>query len=167
MACRCQCCEKTGACCTEEGCTEETCADCNDLGGVFQGVGTVCAGEDDDECPCDPPAEPAECQKCVDGEAVSYCPEDRPYCCDGACQAEPCEEAECDFGACCGPDTLFGQERLVCRDINVFTILTKQQCLDEGGLYYDCTFCVASSDTGPLGCLDCGPVGSDGCEDPP
>jgi hypothetical protein len=88
------CCGVTGACCVDELCTEETCSECNSLGGVFQGVGTACAGEGGYECPCDPPADPAECQKCVDGEAVSYCPESRPYCCEGVCRDAPC-------GACC------------------------------------------------------------------
>jgi hypothetical protein len=64
---------------------------------VFQGVDTVCVGEDG--CPCDPPADPSLCQKCVDGEVVGYCPEDKPNCCDGVCQEE-----ECDLGACCADD---------------------------------------------------------------
>jgi hypothetical protein len=73
---------------------------------VFQGVDTVCVGED--ECPCDPPADPGQCEKCVDGVVTVYCPEDRPNCCDGVCQAEPCcgdpcdEETPCPAGCeCC------------------------------------------------------------------
>ena len=95
MSC-CSCCGKTGACCLDGVCTEETCQDCLDAGGTFQGVDTECVGED--ECPCDPPADPSLCQKCVDGEVVGYCPEDKPNCCDGVCQAE------CDLGACCADD---------------------------------------------------------------
>ncbi len=103
MAC-CSCCGKTGACCLDGVCTEETCADCLDAGGVFQGVDTVCVGEGEDECPCDPPADPGLCQKCVDGEAVGYCPEDKPNCCDGVCQTEECGEGTCcnDGGGCNG-----------------------------------------------------------------
>jgi hypothetical protein len=97
MAC-CRCCEKTGACCNDGVCTQETCADCEDLGGVFQGADTACG--EDDECPCDPPADPGQCQKCVDGEVTGYCPEARPNCCDGVCQAEPCG----GLGACCDDD---------------------------------------------------------------
>jgi hypothetical protein len=91
MAC-CRCCEKTGACCTDEGCSQETCADCETLEGLFQGVDTVCG--EDDECPCAPPADPGQCEKCVDGTPAVYCPEGKPNCCDGVCQAEPC-------GCCC------------------------------------------------------------------
>jgi hypothetical protein len=101
MAC-CRCCEKTGACCTDEGCTQETCADCEDAGGLFQGVDTECV---DGDCPCDPPADPGKCEKCVDGEVVSRCPDDAPNCCDGVCQAEECAGCEtdedCDEGQNC------------------------------------------------------------------
>jgi hypothetical protein len=45
------------------------------------------------------------CEKCVDGEVVVYCPEDKPYCCDGVCQAEECGECQddedCPEGQCC------------------------------------------------------------------
>jgi hypothetical protein len=92
MAC-CRCCEKTGACCTDEGCSQETCADCETLEGLFQGVDTVCG--EDDECPCAPPADPGQCEKCVDGTPAVYCPEGKPNCCDGVCQAEPCGCPEC------------------------------------------------------------------------
>lgn len=91
----------------------------------------------------------------------------------GTEQACCCVEESCIFGACCGPDTFlngpaFEGERLVCRDISAFTLLTVQQCLDEGGVYYDCKFCSASSDFGALGCLECGPWNSAlVCEDPP
>lgn len=95
MAC-CRCCEKTGACCNDGVCTQETCADCLDEGGLFQGVDTECV---DGDCPCDPPADPGQCQKCVDGSPVVYCPEDTPNCCDGVCQEE-----ECELGACCADD---------------------------------------------------------------
>lgn len=103
MACRCVCCEKTGACCVGESCEEVSCAACEDLGGVFQGVGTSCTEEE--TCPCDPPADPDLCQKCVDGEAESFCPEDKPYCCEGVCQAEPCEDCSgpCDDSEDCAP----------------------------------------------------------------
>lgn len=93
MGC-CRCCTTTGACCNGGACTEETCADCEDAGGVFQGVGTECSGAGSDECPCDPPADPSLCEKCVNGFTESYCPEERPNCCDGTCQAGPC-------GCCC------------------------------------------------------------------
>ena len=96
MACRCSCCEKTGACCVDGVCSQQTCSDCNDLGGEFQGVDTECTGEGEDECPCDPPADPTLCEKCVDGEAESYCPESKPYCCDGVCEEEPCCDVGCD-----------------------------------------------------------------------
>jgi hypothetical protein len=45
------------------------------------------------------------CQKCVDGEAVVYCPESKPYCCDGVCQAEPCCEVISLGG--CGTNNLY------------------------------------------------------------
>jgi hypothetical protein len=101
MSC-CSCCGKTGACCLDGVCTEETCQDCLDAGGVFQGAGTECVSG---LCPCDPPADPSLCEKCVDGEVVVYCPEDKPYCWDGVCQAEECGECQddedCPEGQCC------------------------------------------------------------------
>jgi hypothetical protein len=75
-------------------CSETTCADCE---GVFQGVDTVCIGDDDDECPCDPPADPGQCEKCVDGTPTDYCPEHAPQCCAGVCQSD-------SSGACCASD---------------------------------------------------------------
>ena len=106
MGC-CSCCGKTGACCVDGVCTEETCQDCLDLGGVFQGVDTECV---EGECPCDPPADPDLCEKCVAGAVVVYCSEGQPNCCDGVCQAEECagecsgscdEENPCPEGCVC------------------------------------------------------------------
>lgn len=82
MAC-CGCCK--GACCYDvEGtptCSKETLEDCIALSGQWQGPGTSCTGED--ECPCDPPAEHGECQRCIDGDVVTNDPD---YCCGGACE---------------------------------------------------------------------------------
>jgi hypothetical protein len=97
MGC-CRCCTTTGACCNGGVCTEETCADCEDEGGLFQGVGTTCEGED--ECPCDPPANPSLCEKCDGVSSVGYCPEERPNCCDGTCQSEECG-VSCEGAADC------------------------------------------------------------------
>ena len=93
MAC-CSCCEKTGACCNAGVCSEETCADCESAGGLFQGVDTACIGMDDDECPCATPADPGLCEKCVAGTPTVYCPEGQ-NCCAGVCEAAPCPEP-CD-----------------------------------------------------------------------
>ncbi len=95
MACPCPCCEKTGACCNDGACTQETCADCESAGGQWQGADTACESGD---CPCDPPADHTQCEKCVDGEVVDRCAEGQ-YCCDGVCQDEPCPSPE--PGACC------------------------------------------------------------------
>lgn len=89
MGC-CRCCEKLGACCLDGVCTQETCADCEDMGGKFQGVDTECV---DSECPCDPPADPVLCEKCVGGVPTVYCPYGQ-VCCDGVCQDPPCD-SEC------------------------------------------------------------------------
>jgi hypothetical protein len=100
MSCRCRCCEKTGACCVGESCTQETCSDCNDLGGVFQGVDTECV---DGECPCDPPASPPKCEKCVDGEPTGFCSE-ADCCTDGKCKECPppyCPDEPCTGDDCC------------------------------------------------------------------
>jgi hypothetical protein len=100
MSCRCRCCEKTGACCVDGACTQETCSDCNDLGGVFQGVDTECV---DGECPCDPPASPPKCQKCVDGEPTGFCSE-VDCCTDGKCKECPppyCPDEPCTGDDCC------------------------------------------------------------------
>ena len=102
MGC-CRCCTTTGACCNDGVCTEETCAECEDAGGLFQGLGTECVSGD---CPCDPPANPSLCEKCDGGSSVSYCTEERPNCCDGTCQAEecpdPCEtDEDCASGELC------------------------------------------------------------------
>lgn len=86
MACPCPCCGKTGACCADGACTQETCADCEAAGGLWQGYDVACDGVD---CPCDPPADHTLCEKCLDGVVVSKC--ESGYCCDGVCQAEPCE----------------------------------------------------------------------------
>lgn len=45
----CQCCK--GACCVGSSCTQETCPDCEDLGGLWQGLGTKCEDVDCDD-PC-------------------------------------------------------------------------------------------------------------------
>jgi hypothetical protein len=113
MGC-CRCCTTTGACCNGGVCTEETCADCEDAGGLFQGVGTTCEGEDSDECPCDPPANPSLCEKCDGVSAVGYCPEERPNCCDGTCQSDPCptpceNNGDCPAGEqCCDGECATG-----------------------------------------------------------
>lgn len=100
MACQegCGCCK--GACCYESGgvivCTQETCEDCEELEGEFQGVGTECVSGD---CPCDPPADHRACEKCEDNSAVGRC-EEGENCCDGICQVEECE-TECTSRADC------------------------------------------------------------------
>ena len=75
MAC-CSCCEKTGACCNDGVCSEETCADCESAGGVFQGVDTTCAGVG--ECDCNSKS----CRLVADGWPTVV-PE-------GTCQGESC-----------------------------------------------------------------------------
>jgi hypothetical protein len=93
MACQegCGCCK--GACCYESGgtsiCEQQTCQDCELLGGSFQGVGTSC---DDTDCPCDPPADHTLCEKCVDGVVADRC-DYGEYCCYGYCEPSPCVEA--------------------------------------------------------------------------
>ena len=87
MACPCPCCGKTGACCVGATCTQETCADCEALGGDWQGYDTECDGTD---CPCDPPADHTLCEKCVEGVVTDKCGSGQ-HCCDGVCQDEPCE----------------------------------------------------------------------------
>lgn len=98
MACPCPCCEKTGACCVDGSCTQETCPDCEALGGLWQGYDTECDGSD---CPCDPPADHTLCEKCVDGV-----PEDRcgpgESCCDGVCCDKNCCDGVCQEEACGG-----------------------------------------------------------------
>lgn len=88
MAC-CGCCK--GACCYEfEGeprCSFQSYADCKDLNGKWQGPGTSCAGEDADVCPCKPPADPGECQRCIEGAVVTNDPD---YCCE-QCPKYPVE----------------------------------------------------------------------------
>lgn len=86
MACPCPCCGLTGACCVGESCTQETCADCETLGGLWQGVNTECVSGD---CPCDPPADHTACEKCQEGTTAPRCSESQ-YCCDGVCQNESC-----------------------------------------------------------------------------
>jgi hypothetical protein len=106
MACQCNCCG--GACCYDFAgtptCTFETCADCEDLNGEWQGPGTECTGDDLNDCPCDPPADHTECKKCVDGTPTARCAEGE-NCCDGVCQEEECSECEgdedCPLGQCC------------------------------------------------------------------
>jgi hypothetical protein len=93
VSCPCPCCDSSGACCGSESCTQATCADCEASGGVWQGANTAC---DDGSCPCDPPAEYGQCEKCVGGEVVNKCSESQ-YCCLGVCQDEPCAcEGSCD-----------------------------------------------------------------------
>jgi len=98
MGCPCNCCSaKLGACCTESGCTQETCSDCKALGGLWQGPDTECV---DDACPCDPPADDDLCEKCDGGTPVWRCP-DWQVCRDGKCVF--CENEPGDR-ECPGPD---------------------------------------------------------------
>lgn len=94
MPCPCPICQKKGACCYDGTCTEETCADCETLGGLWQGFGTTCDGSD---CPCSTPADHNLCEKCVEGAAEPSCPDDQE-CCDGRC----CGNGDfcCAYGCC-------------------------------------------------------------------
>lgn len=50
---------------------------------------------------CDPPCDPNSCESCVNGNCENLCAEGQ-YCCDGACQDEPC----LPDGIC--PDAILG-----------------------------------------------------------
>jgi hypothetical protein len=89
----CACCQ--GACCfegEEPYCEVLSREACLSAGGKFQGYGTACTEEE--ECPCDPPADYEACERC-DGEGeytyiATRCSFGQ-YCCDGECQDEPCD----------------------------------------------------------------------------
>lgn len=94
MPCPCPICQKKGACCNEGSCTQETCQDCEDAGGLWQGFGTECVEGD---CPCSTPADHSACEKCEDEAVVGSCPDGRE-CCEGRCCAEG--DFCCDYGCC-------------------------------------------------------------------
>jgi hypothetical protein len=158
MAC-CRCCEKTGACCAGGGCTQETCADCEDLGGQFQGVDTECESGD---CPCDPPADPDACEKCEDGESVGYCQEGRE-CCEGSCLTPPCQTYLVSGVAtnCVGQTCTWGPREvdvsLVCGTSGL-VVLTQQQVPASG--------CGPQADNDGAECWPC-PQGVQNCDEPP
>ena len=83
-----------GACCSSSNvCGQDTREGCEASGGTFLGVGVPCSP---DPCGCDPPC--TGCSECVAGNCESTCQPDE-FCCDGTCQAEPCEppcEPPCD-----------------------------------------------------------------------
>jgi hypothetical protein len=141
MAC-CRCCEKTGACCNDGVCTQETCADCLDQGGVFQGVDTVCIGDGEDECPCDPPATPSQCEKCVDGVPTGYCSE-TDCCTDSVCR--PCPEPTCPEETCTGTKCCVDGQCVTCPQPTCPTVACSDDlCCVDG-------FCVPCPD------YDCDP----------
>lgn len=94
MPCPCPICQKQGACCNGGNCTLETCQDCEDAGGLWQGFGTECDGSD---CPCATPADHNLCEKCAGGSAANSCPDDQE-CCGGRC----CGNGDfcCSYGCC-------------------------------------------------------------------
>lgn len=94
MPCPCPVCQKKGACCYDGTCTLETCADCETLGGLWQGFGTECDGSD---CPCSTPADHTLCEKCEGGAAVPSCTDGR-QCCEGRCCAAG--DLCCSYGCC-------------------------------------------------------------------
>lgn len=139
MAC-CSCCEKTGACCNDGVCSEETCADCESAGGVFQGVDTTCAGVGEDECPCDPPTDPSICEKCVDGTPTDYCPA-TDCCTDGTCK--PCPPPYCPEEPCTGTDCCVDGQCVTCPEPTCPTVAcTGDLCCVDGYCVpcpdYDC-----------------------------
>lgn len=166
MGC-CRCCEKLGACCLDGVCTQETCADCEDMGGKFQGVDTECIGESEDECPCDPPADQDLCEKCADGVITPYCSAYGLECCFGVCREAPCCSGDCQWQPVwVGPDEWAGGWELVsacpepecsCAEPDVESVGTEAEGLT---FYTPCQECLVDGDC-PEGeyCVDgvCGP----------
>lgn len=130
MACRCDCCK--GACCYEFAgeptCSFQSCADCEELGGQFQGPGTECTGEDSNVCPCDPPADHLQCEKCASGAPADRCQEGQ-YCCDGVCQDEPC--CECACPNICGYEIVASMDELTTSAEATATPTDCESCAEE------------------------------------
>lgn len=156
MAC-CRCCEKVGACCTDEGCTETTCSECEDLGGKFQGVDTECVGDSEDECPCEPPADPAECQKCVDALVTFYCTTEKPNCCDGRCQTPPCPDpcpGQCEWEVVWGEGDAYEWSQVagcpepgcLCAEPDVESVGSQEFPAQEGNYFTPCVECLSDED---------------------
>lgn len=148
------------------------------MGGKFQGVDTECIGESEDECPCEPPADPSLCEKCADGVITPFCSAYGLVCCFGECREAPCCSGDCQWQPVwIGPDEWGGGWELLsgcpepacnCPEPNVENVGTEaeglifftpcQECVEDG----DCPageYCV-NGECGPPDCS--GPCTEDG-----
>ncbi len=161
MGC-CRCCEQTGACCNDGTCSLETCADCEDAGGTFQGVGTECSGVSEDECPCDPPADPALCEKCIDGVATVRCTGSE-NCCDGTCVDGPCGDCagDCEWQVAWGLEGTYGWSLVSgCPEPDCLCAEpaddpgTEESPAQEGNYFTPCASCLTDEDCEGGYCCD-------------
>ena len=149
----CECCK--GACCTGYDCQEVSKAECDSLGGTWEGPGTTCSP--DDPCIgacCDslaPEGDPH--PNCTDDVYEDDCTSPSVWIKGAVCAEEPCYEAPVIVRCCLSDGS--------CND----TSYTAAQCVSAGGTVSDaesCTpnpCCIDDDD-----CAACECCGVDGCE---
>jgi hypothetical protein len=106
-------------------------------------VDTVCV---DGACPCDPPASPPKCQKCVDGELTGFCQES-DCCTDGRCL--PCPPPYCPTEPCEGEDCCVDGQCLPCPEYECpVAPCGEDECCVDG-------YCIPCPDYGCTGEEEC------------